>query len=103
VSTIHVKQREQVTGWAEFLVVNLRVRPYKREIVEQQLRSFLPWLQTAKVDTALRWATTYYDRAMRFQDTPVLDDGYSEVVTNLWRAAESILGTWKHKQVEAAA
>jgi hypothetical protein len=103
VSKIFVKQQDEIVGWADLLAVNLIVRPYKREVIEQQLRGFQPWLQTVRLDTARWWATKYYDRALRCQDTPFLDDSYSEVVTNLWKAAESVLGTWKHKEIETAA
>jgi len=45
----------------------------------------------------------YYGRALRFGDTPFLDDSYAEVITNFWKAAEVILGTWRVKEVSARA
>lgn len=103
VAKILVKQQGQVVGWAELLAVNLVVRPYKREIIEEQLLGFQPWLRAIRLDTAHWWAMKYYERAMQHQETPFLDDSYSEIITNLWKAAESILGTWKRKEVEATA
>jgi phosphatidylglycerophosphatase A len=103
VSKIVVKQDEQVVGWAELVAVNLVVRPYKREIFEEELLTFEPWLRTIRLDTARWWAMMYWDRAIRHQETPFLDDSYAEIIINLWKAAEAILGTWKLNEVEESA
>jgi hypothetical protein len=47
---------------------------------------------------------TYYGRALRYQEgAPFLDDSYAEIVSNFWKAAEAMLGTWKVKEVERKA
>ena len=103
VSKIVVKQNEQMVGWAELVAVTLVLRPYKREIIEQELLTFESWLRTIQLDTARWWAVMYWERAIRHRETPFLDDSYAEVIMNFWKAAEAILGTWKLNNVEGTA
>jgi hypothetical protein len=102
-SKILVKQDEQVVGWAELVQLNLVLRPYDRGAMEFELRALEARVGTTELDAARWWALVYYGRALRFGDTPFLDDSYAEVITNFWKAAEAILGTWRVKEVNARA
>src|SRR5262245_21626320 len=104
VSAILVKQNGHVVGWAELLAVNVVINPYKREIIEEELRTFDSWRQTHFMDIPIWWAMVYFARAMRHQrNAGFIDDLYGEIIINRWKAAEAILGTWKVKEIGAAA
>jgi hypothetical protein len=103
VSKVVVKQNELIVGWAELVDLNLVMRPYNRENIEEQLLSFESWLRTTQLDTARWWAVIYWERAIRYRETPFLDDSYAEVIMNFWKAAEAVLGTWKLNKVEGTA
>lgn len=102
-SKIVVKQNNLIVGWAELMALHLVMRPYERESTEQQLLTFESWLRTIRLDTARWWALIYWERAIRYLETPFLDDSYAEVIMNFWKAAEAILGTWKLNKVEGTA
>jgi hypothetical protein len=103
VATIFVKQESRVVGWAELIAVNVVTRPYHRKMMEEELLAFDSWLRTSRVDTARWWAMVYFGRAMRHREAAFLDDAYAEIIINLWKAAEAILGTHKLGQVQTAA
>jgi hypothetical protein len=103
VSKVFVKQDEEVVGWAELVHLNLVLRPYDRTAMEDELRALEARAGSTELDVARWWALVYYGRALRFGDAPFLDDSYAEVITNFWKAAEAILGTWKVKEVNARA
>jgi hypothetical protein len=104
IAAIFVEQDEQVVGWAELITVNVILRPYKREIIEEELRGLESWLRAHTMNTARWWAMVYYSQAMgHLHMAPVLNDSYAEIIINLWKAAEALLGTWKIKKVETAA
>ena len=66
-------------GWAELIALNVILRPYKREIIEGELRGFESWLRAHTMNTARWWAMMYYSQAMgHLHMAPVLNDFYAD-------------------------
>jgi hypothetical protein len=109
VSTILLKQTDESrattnVGWLEFLDVLITLYPYDHPRVVEQLHGFEAWLSSLRLDARRWWAVGYFVKALELRSTSSLvDEFFPEIIMNLYKSAESLLGARQERDVRKRA